>query len=98
MDVQYETLLIIKFLFMVIKFVTVRRFTFDLHEGGGQTDVRTVDDVMAIKPNFLASMGYQYFLSYGATRAGARGAPLLVKLSKVLLENTCRFDKERFLS
>ena len=21
---------------------------------------------MAIKPNFLASMGYQYFLSYGA--------------------------------
>ena len=41
--------------------------------------VRTVDDVMAIKPNFLASMGYQYFLSYGAQRAraeGARGAPL----------------------
>ena len=26
------------------------------------TYVRTVDDVMAIKPNFLASMGYQYFL------------------------------------
>ena len=50
----------------------------------GRTDVRcmyvrTVDDVMAIKPNFLASMGYQYFLSYGAPRArafGARGAPL----------------------
>ena len=40
---------------------------FDLHEGAdGQTYVRTVDDVMAIKPNFLASMGYQYFLSYGA--------------------------------
>mgnify|MGYP000477127818 CR=1 FL=1 len=48
----------------------------DLHEGAdGQTDgptyvcmmyVRTVDDVMAIKQNFLASMGYQYFLSYGA--------------------------------
>ena len=31
-----------------------------------RTYVRTVDDVMAIKPNFLASMGYQYFLSYGA--------------------------------
>ena len=39
-------------------------------------DVRTdVHDVMAIKPNFLASMGYQYFLNYGAPRA--RGAPLL---------------------
>ena len=32
----------------------------------GRTDGRTVDDVMVIKPNFLASMGYQYFLSYGA--------------------------------
>ena len=45
------------------------------------TYVRTVDDVMAIKPNFLASMGYQYFLSYGAPRErafGARGAPLLL--------------------
>ena len=40
----------------------------------GRTDGRTVDDVMAIKPNFLASMGYQYFLSYGALRV--RGAPL----------------------
>ena len=44
----------------------MRRFTFDSHEGA---DGRTVDDVMAIKPNFLASMGYQYFLSYGAPRA-----------------------------
>ena len=34
--------------------------------------VRTVDDVMAIKPNFLASMGYQYFLSYDALRAELR--------------------------
>ena len=33
------------------------------------TYVLTVNDVMAIKPNFLASMGYQYFLSYGAPRA-----------------------------
>ena len=47
-----------------------------IHEGA---DVRTENDVMAILPNFLPSMGYQYFLSYGAPRArafGARGAPL----------------------
>ena len=31
-----------------------------------RTYVRTVDDVITIKPNLLASMGYQYFLSYGA--------------------------------
>ena len=48
----------------------MRRFTFDLHEGAdGRTHVRTIDDAMAIKPNFLAAMGYQYFLSYGARRA-----------------------------
>ena len=30
----------------------------------GRTDVRTdVDDVMAIKPNFLTSMGYHIFLT-----------------------------------
>ena len=40
------------------------------------TYVWTVDDVMAIKPNFLASMGYQYFLSYGAR--GTRGAQLII--------------------
>ena len=47
-----------------------------IHEGA---DVRTENDVMAILPNFLPLMGYQYFLSYGAPRArafGARGAPL----------------------
>ena len=48
----------------------------------GWADVRTdVYDVMAIKPNFLTSLGYQYFLNYGAPRArafGARGAPLLL--------------------
>ena len=46
----------------------------------GRTDVRTENDVMAILPNFLSSMGYQYLLSYGAPRArafGARAAPLL---------------------
>ena len=56
---------------------------FDLHEGAdGRTDERTnvrtyehtFDDVMAIKPNFLTSMGYQYFLRYGAP--GACRAPL----------------------
>ena len=29
----------------------------------GWADVRTVDDVMAIKPNFLTSMGYHIFLA-----------------------------------
>ena len=38
----------------------------------GRTDGRTVDDVMVKKPNFLASMGYQYFLSYDAARAELR--------------------------
>ena len=36
-----------------------------------RTDVWMVDDVMVIKPNFLALMGYQYFLSYGAPRSSA---------------------------
>ena len=36
-----------------------------IHEGAdGRTDVRTdVDDVMAIKPNFRTSMGYDIFLT-----------------------------------
>ena len=36
-----------------------------IHEGAdGRSDVRTdVDDVMAIKPNFLALMGYHIFLT-----------------------------------
>ena len=41
----------------------------------GRTDVRTdVDDVMAIKPNFLTSMGYHIFLTMVL---GGRGAPLI---------------------
>ena len=42
-----------------------------IHEGAdGRTDVRTyvrtdVDDVMAIKPNFLTSMGYHPLLFMG---------------------------------
>ena len=42
-----------------------------IHGGAdGRTDVH---DVMAIKPNFLTSMGYHKFL---AMVLGARGAPL----------------------
>ena len=61
-----------------------------IHEGAdGRTDVRMyvrtlyvltdVHDVMAIKPNFLTSMGYHIFLSMvlRARAFGARGAPLL---------------------
>ena len=60
-----------------------------IHEGAdGRTYVRCTDihDVMAIKPNFLTSMGYHIFLKYGAPRAhaeGARGAPLLHQLTVV---------------
>ena len=44
-----------------------------IHEGAdGRTYVRTENDVMAILANFLASMGYKYFLSYGAPRARAK--------------------------
>ena len=45
----------------------------------GRTYVSTdVHDVMAIKPNFLTSMGYHIFLNYGAPRERAlRAAPLL---------------------
>ena len=44
----------------------------------GQTYVRTdVHDVMAIKPNFLTSMGYLIFLTMVLR---ARGAPLLITL------------------
>ena len=47
-----------------------------IHEGAdGRTDVRTdVHDVMAIKPNFLTSMGYHIFL---AMVLRARAPPLL---------------------
>ena len=51
-----------------------------IHEGAdGRTDVRTyvvrtdVHDVMAIKPNFLTSMGYHIFLTM-VLRARARSA------------------------
>ena len=46
----------------------------------GRTYVRTVDDVMAIKPNFLTSMGYHIFLSMVlcAHAHAKNGAPLLL--------------------
>ena len=48
-----------------------------IHEGAdGRTDVRTdVHDVMAIKPNFLTSMGYHIFLSM-VLRARARSSAI----------------------
>ena len=50
-----------------------------IHEGA---DGR--NDVMAIKPNFLTSMGYHIFLTMvlRARAFGARGAPLLIKHSQ----------------
>ena len=51
-----------------------------IHErADGRTDVHTdVDEVIAIKPNFLTSMGYHIFLTMvlRARALGARGAPL----------------------
>ena len=57
----------------------------DIHErADGRTYVRTdVHDVMAIKPNFLTSMGYHIFLTMVL---GARGAPLLGISVPVLLQ------------
>ena len=56
-----------------------------IHEGAdGRTYVRTdVHDVMAIKPNFLTSMGYHIFLTMVL---GARRAPLLGISVPVLLQ------------
>ena len=54
----------------------------------GRTDVRShvlrtyVHDVMAIKPNFLTSMGYHIFLTMVLR---ARGAPLICSM---ILHNT----------
>ena len=44
-----------------------------IHEGAdGRTYVRCTDvhDVMAIKPNFLTSMGYHIFLKGTSTKTG----------------------------
>ena len=50
-----------------------------IHEGAdGRTDLVRMDvhDIMAIKPNFLTSMGYHIFITMVL---GARGAPLLIQ-------------------
>ena len=39
---------------------------------------------MAIKPNFLTSMGYHIFFKYGAPRARAEGASILVLSCSIL--------------
>ena len=55
-----------------------------IHEGAdGRTDV---DDVMAIKPNFLTSMGYHIFLTMvlRARAPSARGAPLQIRAARVI--------------
>ena len=44
---------------MVIYILTYMKARTDVRTYG----VRTVDDVMSIKPNFLASMGYHIFLA-----------------------------------
>ena len=56
-----------------------------IHEGADRrTDVRTnVDDVIAIKPNFVTSMGYHIFLTMVLR---ARGAPLKKHLFARILE------------
>ena len=70
-----------------------------IHEGAdGRTDVRMyvrtlyvrtdVHDVMAIKPNFLTSMGYHIFLSMVLR---ARGAPLSSSSSFICLYVDNRF-------
>ena len=45
-------------------------------------DVTTVDDVMAIKPKILASMGYHIFLIFLTMVLGARGAPLIKAVTR----------------
>ena len=65
----------------------------------GRTDGRTyVDDVMAIKPNFLTSMGYYIFLNMVLR---ARGAPLklcdfISSNFRTLLERSIRSSNVKF--
>ena len=54
----------------------------------GRTDVRTVDDVMAIKPNFLTSMGDHIFLSM-VIRASAPSARAELPYNILFTHATC---------
>ena len=55
-----------------------------IHEGAdGRTYVRCTDvhDVMAIKPNFLTSMGYHIFLSMVLRRRARSSAMITMKIT-----------------
>ena len=82
----------------------MQHFTFDLHEGvDGRTyvhmDVRTyvgmVDDVKAIKPNFLALMGYQYFLSYSSWCTQSSAIISALKTSQLLASSEYHQGKKK---
>ena len=62
---------------------------------GGRKYVWTVDDVMAIKPRFLASMGDHIFLTtvFRARAFGTRGAPLKFYLKAKLRSIRTKMDK-----
>ena len=55
----------------------------------GQTDGRTdVHDIMAIKPNFLTSMGYHIFLTMVlCVRAGHRSSAVIHQTMKIFLSH-----------
>ena len=62
-----------------------------IHEGAdGRTYVRCTDvhDVMAIKPNFLTSMGYHIFLSM-VLRARAPSARAELRYNDTIERNKC---------
>ena len=73
-----------------------------IHEGAdGRTYVRCTDvhDVMAIKPNFLTSMGYHIFLSVVLrARAPSARAELRYKANQLgtKLRLHCRHDRHCF--
>ena len=63
-----------------------------IHEAFGRTDVRTdVHDVMAIRPNFLTSMGYHIFLSM-VLRARAPLASAELRYNASLVRFILRFE------
>ena len=66
-----------------------------IHEGAdGRTYVRCTDvhDVMAIKPNFLTSMGYHIFLSM-VLRARAPSARAELRYNKNIDSGFCNKNK-----
>ena len=58
----------------------------------GQTDVRTyVHDVMAIKPNFLTSMGYHIFLAM--VRARSSTTKINVQYTQIKINTNYEYIK-----